>query len=101
MLCLNHAMPPQVDIDTSWQRMGLDDVRRCALARRPPPPSRSPLTLSPFVLRVEIDGSWGGVHRWNVSQVDQLAWLAARHGYASYIKIRCKAIHALRDPRRM
>ena len=50
---------------------------------------------------MEIDGSWGGVSKWNVSEVDQLAWLAARHGYSSYLKVRCKATHQERDPHRM
>ena len=46
------------------------------------------------VLSIEVDASWGGravQGCWNVSLVDQLAWFARRHGYASYLKVPCDA----------
>jgi hypothetical protein len=44
------------------------------------------------VMTIEVDGTWGGVLRgWNLTAVDQLAWLARRHGYHTYLKVPCLA----------
>lgn len=67
----------KVDIDTDWTAMGLEGL----------------LEARGFaVATLEVDGSWGGLSRvWGVTRVDQLAWLAAKHGYASFLKLPCPA----------
>lgn len=68
----------KVDIDTSWKRMG--GVATLLAAR------------AAAVLLIEIDSSWGGLDaQWNLTELDQLAWLARHHGYTAYLKVPCVA----------
>ena len=66
----------KVDMDRHWNSMGLEGL----------------LEHKGFTLMsIEVDKSWGHVLRgWNLTAVDQLVWLARRHGYNSYLKVPCK-----------
>jgi len=67
----------KVDVDKGWGDMGME---RLFAAR------------GFGVMAIEVDGYWGGVIQdFGVTQVDQLAWLADRHGYEPYIKVPCLA----------
>ena len=59
-------------MDTSWRQLGLEGL----LSER-----------SFSILVIEVDSSWGGRLYWGVSQADQLAWLAGRSGYDTYLKV--------------
>lgn len=78
----------KVDIDANWKNLGGLEV---LLEEQ---------QLGVAVM--EVDGSWGGMKmlpgpgRWNVSSLDQLAWLARSHGYNSYLKVPCKVWCPLR-----
>ena len=59
----------KIDIDQSWRDSGLEGlVSERAIG----------------VMVIEVDSSWGGVNEWNLTQVDQLAWFARRHGYSRH-----------------
>lgn len=77
----------KIDVDQSWKQIGIEGL----------------LEERAFsVMVIEVDGTWGGVLRpWNVSAVDQLAWFARRHGYSSYLKVRCRAAAHARSTTRM
>lgn len=66
----------KVDIDTPWS--GLGGLERLLQAK------------AIGVMTIEIDGSWGGVSS-GVSALDQLSWVARAHGYATLLKVPCKA----------
>jgi hypothetical protein len=62
-------------VDTSWKDIGLEGM----------------FTNRAFsMLVIELDASWGGRLYWGVGHADQLAWLAARHGYDTYLKVPCR-----------
>ena len=68
----------KIDIDTSWKNVG--GLEKLLAQKRI------------GVLVIEVDGSWGPVsRRWNVSTLDQLAWIGRSLGYNAYLKIPCKA----------
>lgn len=69
----------KVDIDATWRSLGgLEEL----LAQR-----------QLGVMVMEIDGSWGALSAaWNVTALDQLAWVARRNGYNSYLKVPCRAL---------
>lgn len=77
----------KVDVDLSWKQIGLEGL----------------LDESAFsVMVIEVDAAWGGVLRpWNVSALDQLAWLARKRGYNSYLKVRCRAAASAQSELRM
>eukprot|EP00900_Chrysochromulina_parva_P005645 jgi/Chrpa1/15081/Chrysochromulina_OHIO_Genome00019851-RA len=67
----------KIDVDTSWKDIGLEGM----------------FTNRAFsMLVIELDASWGGRLYWGVGHADQLAWLAARHGYDTYLKPREKTV---------
>ena len=68
----------KIDIDTIWSRIGgLDALIRGRMFS---------------VLTIEVDLSWRRVSdQWGLSAVDQLAWLARRTGYATFLKMPCFA----------
>ena len=43
------------------------------------------------ILVVEVDAAWSFSRSWGVSDVDQLTWLAYKHGYHPYFKVPCAA----------
>jgi hypothetical protein len=73
----------KVDVDRSWLDIGLDGL----------------IVARGFtVMVIEVDNSWGvsvvPAHlqpRWNLSAVDQLAWIARKHGYDTFLKVPCRA----------
>jgi len=68
------------DVDKSWLDIGVDGLLRARAFR---------------VMAIEVDASWGWAHGgtsgWGVYAMDQLAWLARRHGYSTYLKVPCRA----------
>ena len=79
----------KIDVDRSWRVIGLEGM----------------LVERAFaVLTIELDASWGvkPFHHdgrldrshpsgWGLTDADQLAWLAARHGYHTWLKLPCAA----------
>ena len=65
----------KVDVDMSWAHMGMEGL----------------LQARGFsVMTIEVDATWGGISaEWGVTAADQLAWLAARHGYRTLLKVAC------------
>ena len=65
----------KVDVDMSWAHMGMEGL----------------LQARGFsVMTIEVDATWGGISaEWGVTHADQLAWLAARHGYRTLLKVAC------------
>ena len=81
----------KVDVDLPWSRIGLEGL----------------LMHRAFaVLTIELDSSWGtkpfGYDErhdrnhpsgWGLTDADQLAWLAARYEYQTWLKLPCRASH--------
>ena len=65
----------KVDVDETWLAMGVEGL----FAAR-----------GFAVMTIEVDASWGDVGVWNVTQTDQLVWLAMRHDYDVYLKVPCR-----------
>ena len=65
----------KVDVDETWLAMGVEGL----FAAR-----------GFAVMTIEVDASWGDVGAWNVTQTDQLVWLAMRHNYDVYLKVPCR-----------
>jgi hypothetical protein len=76
LLSLSHTQ-----VDAPWVHLGIEGL----------------LSGRAFaVMTVEMDQAWGGpgdapMRLSNVSSLDQLAWLARRHGYHTFLKIPCRS----------
>ena len=73
----------KIDVDRSWTNVGLDGLFEARGFR---------------LLLIEMDDSWGGpilggesAARFKLTQLDQLAFLARRHRYRTYLKVPCRA----------
>ena len=77
----------KIDVDRSWTNVGLDGLFEQRGKQR-----------GFRLLLIEMDDSWGGpllggesAARFKLTQLDQLAFLARRHRYRTYLKVPCRA----------